>query len=799
MDIRKIATRRNTLTLSGALSTIGARAATLRRRVLPLRADLFIGFLITVIALTLFTGTDISKSKRTALRFLQNVELRSLDARFLLRGPRPHDEDIIIVGLEENTLQKVGAFPIPRNAYAQMVDQLAKGGARVIAFDANFPVPEKNSAVEALKELEQQSPAPPPFMTVRIRSLERLRDYDAIFAESIRRAGNVVLGHLFLDAERAKSVSAEGEAAYLRTLSAHPFPQIQKVGNDRSFDVSTAWSRHGGEVAQGVYANIPPLADAAKSFGFFDDEPDGDGTFRRASLLIRYKDIDFFPSLGLETVRQAEHIKDQDSVAYIGERGLERLEVGPHKFETQRDGHAVINFAGPYKTYTHYPMIDVITGGVPPEIFRNKIVLFGATAVAIGDVRNVPYPGPNYMGVEVHANIVDNILHADEPGRGFLQRGVREEALDVFFILLFGIGLGYWFGRTRPLIATASVLIALALFSFIVYFVFTRFGMWLEYVVPAGTLVATYAAITSFRMVFEEREKRRVRKTFARYVSPGVISLIERDPERYFKPGGESREMTVLFSDIRSFTEISEGLTPNELVNLLNEYLGEMTDTLFEHWGTLDKYIGDAIMGFWNSPYPQEDHAARACRAALEMRAKLKALNRKWVALGQQQLEAGIGINTGIMNVGNMGSAKRFAWTVMGDNVNLASRLEGATREYRVNILAGDGTYQAAQQDFVFRELDFIRVKGKHLPVRIYELMDTVDNEERHAERIELWSRGLKLYRSADWEAAVSAFENVLKKYPADGPASVFLERSEEKMRETAVTSWDGVWVMKTK
>lgn len=772
-----------------------ARFAHMLKRFSTKRADLFISFLVTAVALILFSYSDLTKSHEAALGFLHNIELRSLDARFVLRGPRPHDENIVIVGLEENTLQKVGAFPIPRDAYARMVDQLAKGGAKVIAFDFNFPVPEKNSAVETLRELEKQAPAG---MNSKLRELERLRDNDAIFADSIRRAGNVVLGHLFLDPERAKSVAEKDVEAYHYILTKHPFPQIQKVSGSQAFDVNQSWVDADGYVAHGVYANISLLADAAESVGFFDNDADSDGTYRHATLLIHYQG-DYFPSLALETVRQAEHIKEQDSVAYFGSRGLERIEIGQYKFSTEGDGRALINFAGPYKTYKQYPMIDVINGTVPPETFQNKIILFGATAKAIGDLRNIPYGSPDYMGVEVHANIVDNILHANEPGRGFLRRGVTEESIDVAFILLFGIGLGYWFGKSRPLISTASVIVALAAFSAIVFLAFTHYGMWLGFVIPAGTLVANYAGITSFRMIFEEREKRRVRQTFARYVSPGVISLIEQNPNKYFQPGGESKEMTILFSDIRRFTEISESLTPNELISLLNEYLGEMTEVLFHHWGTLDKYIGDAIMGFWNSPYPQPDHAIRACSTALDMQARLNELNKKWVADGGRALHSGVGINTGIVKVGNIGSEKRIAWTVIGDNVNLASRLESATKEYHVNVIVAEGTFEQAKESFVFRELDYIRVMGKQQPVRIFELLDFALKRGDHEERIQLWMQGLELYRHAAWEEAIPAFEEVLKRYPDDGPSILFIERCEEKARQVPVEAWDGVWVMKTK
>ncbi len=762
------------------------------------RLEVTIPAVVTVVGLLLFALINIGSNDSATSRFIQKLELQSLDARFHLRGPRAHDENIVIVGLDEDTLQQVGSFPIARNIYAQMVDQLAKGGAKVIAFDANFPVPEKNSAVEALKTLESRVSGAPS-VTKEIQKMELTADNDAILAESFKRAGNVVLGHLFLDPIRAKSVTNQGREEYLNILSRRPFPQIQKVSKGKDFEKDSAFEAAHGQVARGVYANIRTLAESAKSYGFFDDEADADGTFRRATLLILYAGSDFFPSLAVQTVREFEDIKDQDVVAYIAETGFERMELGRHTLHIQGDGHALINFVGPYLSYKHYSMIDVVKGIVPPETFKGKIVIFGATAVAIGDIRNIPFPDPGYMGVEIHANIVDNILHSGESGRGFLSRGINEESIDVFFILLFGAGLGYWFLHSKPSTATASAVAALFIFAAVVYLAFAYLGMWLSFVVPTGTLIANYAGITSFRMIFEEREKQRVRNTFKRYVSPGVISLIEKDPQRYFKPGGESKDLTVMFSDIRSFTSLSEGLTPDELVTLLNEYLGEMTDIIFKHWGTLDKYIGDAVMGFWGSPFPAKDHAVRGCAAALEMHARLHELNQKWVADGGQALAAGIGLNTGIVNVGNMGSAKRFAWTVMGDNVNLASRLEGASKEYRVSIIVGRGTFEEAKTQYVFRELDRICVKGKVQPIQIYELLDHIANQDKHNERIALWSKALGFYLRGEWEHGIRAFEAVLERYPDDGPSSVFLHRCEEKMTEAPVADWDGVWVMKSK
>jgi adenylate cyclase len=300
-------------------------------------------------------------------------------------------------------------------------------------------------------------------------------------------------------------------------------------------------------------------------------------------------------------------------------------------------------------------------------------------------------------------------------------------------------------------------------------------------------------------MVFEEREKRKVRKTFERYVSPGVIRLIERDPKKYFKAGGESKELTVMFSDIRSFTSIAEGLTPDELVGLLNEYLGEMTDIVFARWGTLDKYIGDALMAFWGSPFPQEDHSVRACQAALDMSKRLEELNLKWEVEGKKTLRIGIGINTGKVNVGNMGSSRRFSWTVMGDPVNLASRLEGQNKEYHTARIISEFTYGQVKDQFVCRDLDRIRVKGKLKPVKIYELIDVAKNEEKHRDLLTRWHDAQDAFYRMSWNEAVQKFETLLGAYPNDGPTETFLKRSYDYFKEHPAADWDGVYVAKSK
>jgi adenylate cyclase len=766
------------------------------------RIDIALALLVTLTGLTLFVFSGINGDNRAGFVFLQNIEQSSLDTRFSLRGARAHDPRIVIVGIDERTLQKINSFPLPRSNYATLVERLNAGGARVIAFDESFPTPESNSGPQALQQLQKNLGASiSPNALKQVKELELSTDQDANFAAALKKGGNVILGHLFLNPERAKSADTKAAEAYFNIVWAQTFPQVVPVkSKDRkAFDLGTAWVQNGGTVAAGVEANITKIAESAASYGFLNINPDADGTLRRALLMIRYQDKDFFPSLPLQVIREYEKIPDQQIVAYIAEDGLERIQLGEHILRPSRNGTALINYTGPYHTYPHYSMADVIEGATRSEAFRDKIVLVGATALATGDVRNTPWQDTGYMGVEVHANIIDNLLHSGEKGRGFLNRGTDEEIVDVTFILIFGLLFGFVFSRIAPLYSTITVIVTLVAFAWFVYFSFVGHGRWLSFVIPVGTLAANYAAITSFRMIREERAKRQIRKSFSQYLSPGVIELIEKDPEKYIRPGGEMKELTIMFSDIRSFTTLSEGLSPDDLVHLLNEYFGAMTEIIFSYQGTLDKYIGDAIMAFWGSPYPQQDHAFRSCSCALEMVRGLEKLNVKWRIEGRPPIAVGIGLNTGLVNVGNMGSDRRLAWTVMGDNVNLASRLEGITKQYHSKLVISEATYREIASQFVCRELDKIKVKGKNQPVNIYELLDVAAERPKYEALLRQFDHAMAAYRNQDWQEAADRFAQILTIYPDDGPTQAFLERAEEFIEEAPQADWDGVYVMKTK
>ncbi|MGB8782883.1 MAG: CHASE2 domain-containing protein [Terriglobales bacterium] len=767
-----------------------------------------IAVVATAVGLALFAYSGIGGNQRAGFLFLQDVEQRTLDLRFAMRGKRLADPRIVIVGIDDKTLQTIGSYPLPRSDYALLVRQLKQAGARVIAFDVTFPTAASSEALDVLARLRSEigstasADSQNSKLQKQVQQLQEQSDVDAQFAAALKQAGNVVLGHLFLSAERSKFTDPKLAEAYFNIVWAQAFPQVLKVkSGNHDFDLGQAWIQARGPVAAGVEANLPKIAEAAASYGFFNIAPDADGTIRRALFVIRYRDQDFFPSLALQVLRQYESIPDQQIAAYIAADGIERIHFGEHELYPWQNGSALINYVGPYHSYKHYSMVDVLNGSVPADAFRDNIVLVGGTALGIGDLRNTPFEkqGSGYMGVEVHANILDNLLHSADPPRTFLIRGFREEIVDIGFIVFFGVGLGLWFGHSRPLVATITAVLALAAFVWFIYYGFVQWGRWYSFVVPAATLVGSYASITSFRVIHEEREKRKIRKTFSQYLSPGVIALIEKDPEKYIRPGGEVRDLTVMFSDIRDFTSLSEGLTPDDLVTLLNQYLSAMTDILFRNLGTLDKYIGDAIMAFWGSPYPQKDHASSACRCALEMITALDNLNRKWAEQGRRPIAIGIGLNTGPVNVGNMGSDKRLAWTVMGDNVNLASRLEGMTKQYRSRVIISESTYTEVAREFVAREVDRIRVKGKKQPVVIYELLAPISEGHAYAALLAQFNAALNSYRSQNWPEAAGKFGELLASYPDDGPTQVLMQRCLEFMEEAPESDWDGVYVMKSK
>jgi adenylate cyclase len=406
-------------------------------------------------------------------------------------------------------------------------------------------------------------------------------------------------------------------------------------------------------------------------------------------------------------------------------------------------------------------------------------------------LRATPFGGIDFPGTEIHANVIDNILNQ----QFIVHRGLQA-LTDVGFIFLFGIPLGIWLAMVRPRWMVLGLVLIIP-FAGIVYWAFLH-GWWLNFIVPAVfVLIPNVSLVGLYRVLIEEQEKRKIRSAIQQYVPPEVVRRLLIDPDRV-KP--RKTEVSVLFSDIRGFTTVSETLDAQTLADLLNGYLTEMTRIIFRHQGTLDKYIGDAVMAIWGAPFDEPNHAERCCLGAVSMLARLAELQVQWRAQGSPVLEIGIGINTGIASVGSMGSSLRYAYTAMGDTVNLAARLEGLNKEYGTRILISEFTRRALRDDqFICREIDLIRVKGKLQPVTIYEILGPGAKEYGSEVLVAQFGAAREAYKRRDWHGAQAAWATILERWQDDAPSRVFLTRCEEFIAEEPPADWDGVYVMKHK
>jgi adenylate cyclase len=769
---------------------------------------------VTLAALAIYYVTFLGERPMPLFEFTKRLELDSLDVRFQLRGRVQPDPRIIIVDIDQQSQEVLGHWPFPRIYFAKLVDALREDGARVVTFDITFSQPD--GTAEPLKtlyaDLEQQQKQGKAVGGVlgTIQEKEKKYDYDQQFADSIQRFGSVVLGDYFLYTKAdLEGVSSESLDNYANLLAFFPFPDVRALpsaGRDANPDAGRLKLIKDfddlGLVPRGAEANTQILSSVISSenggSGFFNVWPDPGGVVRRMPMAIPYgrdpdpKNWDLYASIDVQTLRLYYHLANEKTVLYFGDAGIAGIEFGSNATVHPDDvGRLMVNYNGPVRTYPYVSFADVALKKFPRGTFKDRIVLVGASATGIGDLRTTPFGNLDFPGVEIHANVIDNILN-----QHFLEQRGAQALVDVGFILLFGLPLGLWLAMVQPRWMVLGLLL-LVPFAGIVYWAFLH-GWLLNFIVPAGfTLVPNVVLVAMYRVLVEEQEKRKVRGEFQHYVSPEVIRRLLVDPELV---NPRKTAVTVLFSDIRGFTTISETLDAQDLADLLNGYLTEMTKIIFKHQGTLDKYIGDAVMALWGAPFEEEQHAERGCEAALHMLARLEELQQDWRARGQPVLDIGIGLNTGIASVGNMGSELRHGYTAMGDMVNLSSRLEGLNKEYGTRILISEATYMALPPGkMMTRELDLIRVKGKLQPVTIHEILNVQAARNGGAELVEIFRRGRAAYKIRDWLAAKIAFEEALHRWPEDGPSRVFLTRCEEYMAEGPAADWDGVYVMKHK
>ena len=739
-------------------------------------ASLMLGSLVAVLVLY---GLDV--------HILELIELKTYDLRFVSRGAQKPSPAVAMVVIDEKSLEAEGRWPWPRSKFATLIDVLSREGAKVIGFDVIFSEPDENSQLALIDDftgtldaLAISDPRLRRFMSERRRNA----DHDLALADAIKRSkAAVVLGYFFHDQSTLEYQLDPAEIERrLQSIAGSSYPRIRRTGQ----------RAHEPPFIKGhaPQTNLQIFSDVAASSGYFSLQGDRDGVLRWMPLVIQGGG-DLFPPLGL--LCAWHYLGRPQLTVEIGRHGVEGVEIGDRFVPTDETGKLLINYLGRPKTFPYVSVTDVLAGRVPSGTFKNRIVLVGATAVATYDLRNTPVD-PRYPGTEVHATVIDNILT-----QSFMARPEWSRAFDVLAIVGMSALTGVALTRLSPIKGVLFTGGLFALYILLARWVFVSTRLWLNMVYPLLALVTVYIALTVYYYVTEQRERRKIKSTFKQYVAEHVVEEMIKDPAR-LRLGGEEKVLTVLFSDLEGFTTYSERHSAHEMTVMLAEYYDRVTEHIFLHRGTLKEYVGDELLAFFGAPIDDPLHALRACEAALAMREQTLALAAEWAKIGRPPLRARTGINSGPMVVGNLGSKYRFAYGVVGDQVNLGSRLEGLNKVYGTDIIIGENTAGRVENAFRLRELDMVRVMGRTQVVRIYELIAKAGAalSSEHDQALWAYAEALEAYRKGMWTEALALFHQALRLRPDDGPSRTLARRCLE-YRDTPPEPWDGVFAQQFK
>ncbi len=720
-------------------------------------------------------------TKHYRIPLLNTLDAFVYDARLRLTAKGGVDERIVILDIDERSLAEFGHWPWSRDKMADLTNRLfAEYEVAVLAFDVVFAEPDGSSGLASLEALAAGDLQGDAAFRASLRRLRARLDYDRQFADALRGRATV-LGYYF---------NLSGKTDRVGVL---PRPAMDKealAGRD------IAW-----QTASGYGANLPALQKSAQSAGHFNPMVDFDGGSRSVPMLVAF-DGNAYESLSLAVVRTllgqppiVPGFAEKDAKRGPGYSGLEWLDLptarGKLRIPVDENVAALIPYRGAQGSFRYFSAADALAGRLSAEQLRGKIVLVGTTAPGLMDLRSTPV-GNAYPGVEIHANLIAGLLDGE-----LKEKPAYALGLDAVLVLAVTLVLAGLLPLLSPL--PASLLSAVVLIGV----VSLNLLLWSAgFVLPLAAAISAVLVLSVLNMSWgyfvESHSKRQLTHLFGQYVPPELVDEMARDPEHYSMEG-RKEALTVLFSDVRGFTSLSEGLDSKELTQLMNEYLGAMTQVIQANRGTLDKYIGDAIMAFWGAPVADPAHARHAVLAALEMQRALRELDAPFAARAWPALEVGIGINTGTMTVGDMGSPVRQSYTVMGDAVNLGARLEGITKQYGVGILVGEST-KAAVEDIVFREVDRVRVKGKETPVGIYEPLGiAAEIEPEVRDQLDLWERVLRYYRQQEWDEAELHLGRLQRQSADCKLYRLYAQRIESYRAEPPRPGWDGVTAFNTK
>ena len=675
---------------------------------------------------------------------LEELRLRSFDAFQVLQPRVKTARPVVIVDIDEKSLARFGQFPWPRTRIADLVTRLTELKAVVIAFDIAFPEPDRTNpaaAADAIAGLDDATRA----------KLRALPSNDQLLAEAVRRS-RVVLG---------ESGTSSAGAELDRSL---PLTGLAMLGGDPlPYQVSFP----------GLLRNLPELEGAAAGRGLFTIRNERDGIVRRVPMLMQAQGATM-PALTFEMLRVATRT---DTIFVKSDRaGIKSIAVQGFEIPTDRNGQLWVHFAR-HDPGIYVSAADVLDGTVSPDRIAGRLVLIGTSAVGLLDTKTTPIDAV-MPGVEIHAQVLESALT-----KTVLSQPNYAIGAELCVALLLG-AIVIWLA---PMFGPVTLLAMGALFAALLagtsWWFYTQHRLLIDFTYPLLSTTLIYLSLIFSNFVREQRQRRRIRSAFSRYLSPALVEQLAEAPEKLVL-GGEEREMTIMFSDVRGFTTISESYKhdPHGLTTLMNRFLTPLTNAILDRKGTIDKYMGDAIMAFWNAPLDDAAHQVNACHAALDMLQRIEALNETRQAEAENgghaylPIQVGIGLNTGLCVVGNMGSDLRFDYSVLGDSVNLASRLEGQSKQYGFPIIAGSATALAAKDQFAILELDFITVKGKSEPEVIYAIAGRAEtaNSERFQMLRNLTIEMLACYRSRDWDGALFAIERGRKSDVGQALARLF-------------------------
>lgn len=686
-----------------------------------------------------------------------SLDNRLRDYLFTIRGELPHNQNVVIVDIDETSIKSLGQWPWSRDKLAKILENLTLANVGIVGLDIVFAEEDRTSPHKILQDLKIYKKDVP--------------NYDLEFANVVENSP-VILGYQF-DLVKKDNTNAK-------------VPQIPAIFIEKDKPQDKSYLIE----AYNTILNIPQIQDKAYSSGFFNNIPDDTGIIRSVPLIISYDDT-IYPSLALEVIRVINDT--QKVVVQYDENGISNIVLDDISIPTDRYGRMLINFRGPERSFKYISAIDIYNNNFDKSEIDGKIVLIGTSAAGLFDLRATPFDSI-FPGVEVHANIIDNILMQD-----FIYKASWLDGANILIIFVLSI-IVVMLTTYTTFWANPIIFISFSTsYLFLVYNLLFDYGIVLNILFPIATVLIASIMTTLFDYFYNIKKEEAIKAKFASKVSKNVMDDILKNIDKN-EFSAKSKEVTIFFSDIRGFTNISEKLDAKDLISFLNRYMQPMSEIIIKYQGTIDKFIGDAIMAYWNAPIDIKNHCDLALKASLEQLEVLEKLNVELQKENLPKIDIGIGLNTGTVIVGEMGSSLRSDYTVIGDTINLGSRVESLCKYYDSKLNISNFTKDKLQEKYIFRFLDLVKVKGKNEPVEIWQVLGKGEAKESLKEELDLYHKAIEFYKNSDFINALEIFESLENNENKTNKNiyKIYITRCKEFIK-TPPKNFDGVYEHTTK